>query len=82
MDLDLINNSTDSWNVYISLRVIIDFILSPVFEKCNLVYLQGSIKTYLELFRNTFTSHDLTPKHHILHHYPKFIQMYYSLRNI
>lgn len=70
-----------AWEVYLSLRECMDYILSPVIEKDALPYLSDCIESYLLKFKDTFGANNIIPKHHFMMHFPNLIIKYGPLRN-
>ena len=76
----LINN--ESYNIYLILRDIVDYIYSPVIEKESLVYLSNLISTFLVKIKEIHPIKIFKLKFHFMLNIPYYIQLYGSLRNI
>ena len=64
------------WQLYISLKKIVELVCSPSIHQSQIVYLQSVIENYLDLRSTEFPDVNLRPKHHYLPHYPKLILSY------
>ena len=64
------------WQLYISLKKIVELVCSPSIHQSQIVYLQSVIENYLDLRSTEFPDVKLRPKHHYLLHYPKLILSY------
>lgn len=80
VDLSAVGDSA-AWDVYLTMRECMDYVLSPVIEKDSLPYLADVIESYLLKFSGTFGAHHLIPKHHFLMHFPSLIYKFGPLRN-
>lgn len=69
-----------TWKVYLLLRAIADIVFSPVVLKSMLSFLNGLITEFLTSFKSVFGVGSLTPKHHYMIHYPRFLHEYGPLR--
>ena len=67
------------WLLYLQLRDIVDYILSPSFPLDKLSYLQVLIEEFLGTFINLFPG-KMTPKFHFLLHYPALIKKFGPLK--
>ena len=80
VDIDAVANSA-AWNVYLKLRQCMDYIMSPVLEKCTLPFVAGLIDSYFKDFKENF-GEKLIPKHHFMMHFPSLMQKFGPLRNL
>ena len=67
------------WLLYLMLREIVDFLMSPSVSKTVLPYLQLLIEQFLKTFVSLFPG-QMKPKFHYLLHYPRLIAQYGPLR--
>ena len=67
------------WLLYLQLRDIVDYILSPSFPLDKLSYLQVLIEEFLGTFINLFPG-KMTPKFHFLLHYPALVKKFGPLK--
>lgn len=81
VNLNLVSES-EAWDVYLTLRACMDYILSPVIEKEFLPHLGGLIESYIYKFKEAFGSELLIPKHHYMMHIPSLILKFGPLRNL
>jgi len=81
LNLDAVVNSA-AWDVYLKLRMCMDYILSPVLEKDSLPFLAGLIDSYIKEFKENFGEEKLIPKHHYMMHIPSLMEKFGPLRNL
>lgn len=81
VNLSLVGDS-EAWDVYLTLRSCMDYILSPVIEEECLAHLAGLIESYIHKFKEAFGRELLIPKHHYMMHFPSLIAKFGPLRNL
>ncbi len=67
------------WLLYLQLREIVDYILSPTFPVDKLSYLQSLIEEFIGTFISLFPG-KMTPKFHFLLHYPTLVKKFGPLK--
>jgi hypothetical protein len=67
---DLVPHDCEVWLYYITLRNLVDTILSKQLSKQHALYLRELVHEHHTLYKDLFKKH-LRPKHHLLLHYPR-----------
>ncbi|XP_043478510.1 uncharacterized protein LOC122508910 [Leptopilina heterotoma] len=67
---DLVPRANEHWDLFITLREIIDIVVSPIVDVDILNYLESLIAEYLGKLTSLFKD-CVKPKHHLLPHYPR-----------
>ena len=62
------------WQMLMTLKDIVDFVMSPVHTEESICYLDSIISDHRSRFLDVFPQHKLIPKHHFLEHYPQLIR--------
>ena len=62
------------WQMLMTLKDIVDFVMSPVHTEESICYLDSIISEHRSRFLDVFPQHKLIPKHHFLEHYPQLIR--------
>ena len=81
INTELVNNS-QNWEIYFLLREIVDILYSPIVVNDSLSYLANMISSFLQSYCEVHGSNMMKPKFHFMIHYPQYIRLYGSLRNI
>jgi hypothetical protein len=66
----------ESWQLFLNLRRICEFITAPRISSNNIYELHDLIKKYLTERQRLFPDTPLRPKHHFLRHYPSLILLF------
>jgi len=64
----------DMWKLYLLLRDILDLVFADVCAISDSVYLKAKVEDHHALFKAVFSDRNMTPKHHILIHYPQVMR--------
>lgn len=62
------------WEVLMTLKDIVDLVMSPVHTDESIAYLDSVISEHRTRFLEAFPQEKLIPKHHFIKHYPQLIQ--------
>lgn len=71
-----------SWEVYLILHDVTDYVFAPVINRSSLSYLEGLVIEFLTAYTSVFCLSSLQPKFHYMIHYPRLISMYGPLRHL
>ncbi|XP_071831683.1 uncharacterized protein [Apostichopus japonicus] len=77
---DKINSSCQEWDLYLLLVEILKIVMSQSISMPATYMLKSLIKDHHELFLQLFPQRNLTPKQHIIIHYPRIIRELGPLR--
>ncbi|PIK54459.1 hypothetical protein BSL78_08672 [Apostichopus japonicus] len=77
---DKINSSCEEWDLYLLLVEILKIVMSQSISMPATYMLKSLIKDHHELFLQLFPQRNLTPKQHIIIHYPRIIRELGPLR--
>lgn len=73
---DLIEEGNEQWQVYLSLRDVMDILLSPYILEGEIARLKCLVREYFERRTTAFPNSTLKPKHHFLTHYGRLIEIF------
>lgn len=72
----LIPECDTAWQVLLTLKDIVELVVSPVHTLESIAYLDFKISEHRDRFLEVFPEARLTPKHNFLEHYPTLIKKY------
>ena len=72
----------NSRNIYLKLRDIVDYLYSQLIKRETLFHLSNLIASFLLNYAKEYGSFAIKPKFHYMLHFPYYINLYGSLRNI